>query len=196
MWRHLALAALAVALQAVGPTTNARAQDKFPCEAFVRVGDGSWQAITTALIPGPNFKVREGSVWRPGTTVMGMDIADTLDKECPNAPVGLAEGTAAPAAPGAQAQPQQPQVPLVPLARYADANGNIDVRSLTCGHLDDASAEDANLLLAWYSGWYSGSAKGRGINMARLRYAIHSVADYCKANRDKSLAQVMDLMLK
>ena len=83
----------------------------------------------------------------------------------------------------------------MPLSQSADANGNFDVRRLTCGHLADASAEEAGLLLAWYGGWYNGQAKRRGINLARVRYAIR-VADYCRANRDKSLMQVMELMLK
>jgi hypothetical protein len=191
MWRRVALAialqTLAMALQSAGPDAGARAQEKMPCDAFVKNADGSWTALATTLVPDRNFRIQEGSVWHPGATVLGMDVASTLDAACPNAPM---------AAPAATAQPQQPQAPQVSLGRYADANGNIDVRSLTCGHLDDAPAEEADLLLAWYSGWYSGSAKGRGINLARVRYAIRSVADYCKANRDKSLSEVMNLMLK
>jgi HdeA/HdeB family len=191
------LLTLAVALGAVAAPA-ARAQSKFPCEAFVRLGDGSWQAVTPALIPGPNFKVTEGSLWRPGAIVMGVDVATTLDKECPNAPVYNPQAPTPAVAPGAVAPgpPQQPQVPQTPLARYADANGNIDIRTLTCGHLDDAAPEEANALLTWYSGWYNASGKGHGINLPRLRYAVRSVVDYCKANRDKSLVKVMELMLK
>jgi hypothetical protein len=188
--------ALAVALPAASFTTAAQAQEKFPCEAFVRLGDGSWQAIATTLIPGRNFRAQEGSLWRPGQVVMGIDIAAMLEQSCPNAPVAAPQGAPAPAG-VAQPQPgQPPQAPRVPLARYADANGNIDVRSLTCGHLDDASVEDVDLLLAWYAGWYNAAGKGHGINLPRLRYAMRSVADYCKTNRDKSLVKVMELMLK
>ena len=197
MQRRFAGLALAVALTTCGAASSARAQDKFPCEAFFRLGDGSWQAMSTTLIPGPNFKVQEGSLWRPGQVVMGIDMATTLDQKCPNVPVGVPQGASAPAAPGAPPLPQQPQVPQppsVPLARYADANGNIDVRSLTCGHLADASPEETNLLLAWYSG--NAAGKGRSINLPRLRYAMRSVADYCRANRDKNLVKVMELMLK
>jgi hypothetical protein len=82
------------------------------------------------------------------------------------------------------------------LAKYADANGNIDVRQFTCGHLDDASVPEAELLLAWYSGWYNGLAKGRGINLARVRYNIRNVIDYCKTNRDKKLTDAMASILK
>jgi hypothetical protein len=205
MPRCLALMALAIALPFAGPDTVAQAEEKFPCEAFVKLGDGSWQAMATTLIPGRNFRVQEGSLWRPGATVMGIDLATTLDAACPNAQVALPQGASAPAAPGALGAPavpgapapsQQPQIPQVPLARYADANGNIDVRNLTCGHLDDAAQDEANLLLAWYSGWYNSSGKGHGINLPRLRYAMRNVVDYCKANRDKRLVKVMELMLK
>jgi HdeA/HdeB family len=203
MWRCLAsaiaLQILAIALQGADPQLAAQAQDKLPCDAFVKLGDGTWQALTTTFVPDRNFKIQEGSVWRPGATVLGMDVATTLNQMCPNAPMASPGGVASPAAaatPGTSGQPQIPQAPQVPLARYADANGNVDVRSLTCGHLDGTSTEEADLLLAWYSGWYSAQAKKRGINPAQVRYAIRSVADYCKANRDKSLAQVMELMLR
>jgi hypothetical protein len=101
---------------------------------------------------------------------------------------------AAPAAGTRAAAPAQPVQSL--LAKYADANGNIDVRQLTCAHLDVAAADEAQLLLAWYSGWYNGLAKGRGINLARVRYNIRNVIDYCKANRDKKLTDAMGSMLK
>jgi hypothetical protein len=52
------------------------------------------------------------------------------------------------------------------------------------------------LFLAWYSGWYNGLAKKRGINLAQIRYAIRNIVDYCRANRDKSIAKVMELMLR
>jgi hypothetical protein len=201
MQRALASIALATAVIA-GLATAAQAEEKFPCDAFVKLGDGSWQAMATTLIPGRNFRVQEGSLWRPGATVMGIDLATTLDAACPNAQVAVPQvatppATNTPVAPvtSAPAPSQPPQIPLVPLARYADANGNIDIRSLTCGHLDDASSEEANLLLAWYSG-YNASVKGHSINLPRLRYALRSVFDYCKANRDKNLVKVMELMLK
>jgi hypothetical protein len=200
MWCRFLLLALAIALQAADLATAARAEDKFPCEAFVRLGDGTWQAMATTTIPGPDFRVQDGSLWRPGATVMGTDVATMLDKECPNVPVynPQAQGMPAGPVPGAPApvQAQGPQAPRVSLARYADANGNIDVRTLTCGHLNDASPEEANLLLTWYSGWYNASSKGHSINLARLRTGVRSVADYCRANPDKALVKVMELMLK
>jgi len=47
----------------------------------------------------------------------------------------------------------------VPLSTYADANGYLDVQKLTCGQLAGTFQEDADLLVAWYSGWYNGLAK-------------------------------------
>ena len=55
------------------------------------------------------------------------------------------------AAVGAKADP-------VPLSSYADANGFIDVQTLTCGQLANTYQEDANALTSWYSGWYNGLA--------------------------------------
>jgi hypothetical protein len=82
------------------------------------------------------------------------------------------------------------------LPRCANANGNLDVQRLTCGHIAEASAEEVELLIAWYSGADSGPAKWRMINMPRLRYASRNTADYCKANRDVALVKVMRLFLK
>jgi hypothetical protein len=40
----------------------------------------------------------------------------------------------------------------VPLSSYADANGFIDVQTLTCAQLANTYQEDANALTSWYSG--------------------------------------------
>jgi hypothetical protein len=189
--------ALVLIWSATALASAARAEEKFPCEAFARLGDGSWQALTTTMIPDRTVRVQEGSLWRPGHVVLGTDVAELLEQKCANAPVaGAAPATNAAAAPAATPQPQMPQTPQIPLSRYADANGTVDVRRLTCGHLDDASVDDTNLLLAWYSGQFSATGKGASINLPRVRYAIRSVIDYCRSNRDKNLAQVMQLMLK
>ena len=52
---------------------------------------------------------------------------------------------------GAKAEP-------VDLSAYVDANGYLDVQTLTCAQLANTYQEDANLLAAWYSGWYNGLA--------------------------------------
>jgi len=192
MWRCFALVVFATALQTACPITRAQAQSGgMPCDSFVKNPDGSWTATQDAYIPGPNIKAREGGIFRPGRVILGMDVAAKLDEACPKQAVAPPPSQSP--APAAAAQAQEPQVPL---SRYADANGNIDVQRLTCANLAATSTEEADLLLAWYSGRFNGLAKGRGINLAQMRYAIRNVDDYCKVNRDKRLLQVMDLMLK
>jgi HdeA/HdeB family len=190
MRRRFALAVVTIAVQASGMTTGAQAQKTdLPCDSFVKNSDGSWTAIRDAYIPGPNVKAREGATFSPGRIFLGTDLATRLDAECPATPPPQVP-------PPAAAAPLPAQEPQLSLSRYADANGNIDVQRLTCGQLAGASAQEADLFLAWYSGWYNGLAKKRGINLAQIRYAIRNVVDYCRANRDKSIAKVMELMLR
>jgi hypothetical protein len=211
MRRRVALSIAAViALQFCCLSARA-ATSNFPCDAFAKNPDGSWTVLKTTYLEGPDVKVQEDATFAPGRVIRGYDIADLIAKACPNAVVAPSPGTepaaaqgaapvAAPStglstAPGTAPNAAAPQ-PQSFLARYADANGNLDVRQLTCGHLDDTSAEEAELFLAWYSGWYSGVAKNRGINLARIRYAIRNVVAYCKGDRNKKLTEVMDRMLK
>ena len=196
----------AIALQVCCLSAQA-ATSNFPCDAFAKNSDGSWTVLQTTYLEGPNIKVQQDATFAPGRVVLGYDIADMIAKACPNAVVAPPPGTepaaaqgAAPSAglrtaPGTVPSAAAPQ-PQSFLARYADANGNLDVRQLTCGHLDDTSAEEAELFLSWYSGWYSGIAKNRGINLARVRYAIRNVVAYCKGDRSKRLTEVMEQMLK
>jgi hypothetical protein len=185
-----ALAAI-LALPIVGRPEAAHAlNDKLPCENFAKNADGSWTVLHTTFIEGPNVKIQEDAVMRPGYIIRGYDIADSIDKACPNVQMAPPPGEGAPAQAG-QTAPAQSM-----LAKYADANGNLDVRQLTCGHLADTSAEEAQLLLSWYSGWYFGSEKKRGVNLPRVRYNLGTVLNYCKTNREKRLSDVMDLMLK
>jgi len=178
------LAIAAIALQTLCLGAAAQAQEELPCEAFAKNSDGSWTATQPAFILGPNFSVRAGGVFRPGEKFNGYDLAAKLDEACGNV-------TAAP--PTATAQPGPSQVPL---SKIVDANGNIDIQRLKCGHLADASGEEAELFLAWYSGSHTSSSKKRAINMTSLHVAIRNIVDYCRANRDKDLIKVMDLMLK
>jgi hypothetical protein len=203
MRRRVALTiAAAIALQVCCLSAQA-ATNNFPCEAFAKNSDGSWTVLQTTYLEGPNIKVQQDANFAPGRVVLSYDIADMIAKACPNAVVGpppdqapaAAPGAALSTAPGTAPSAAAPQ-PQSFLARYADANGNLDVRQLTCGHLDDTSAEEAELFLAWYSGWYSGFAKNRGINLARIRYAIRNVVAYCKGDRNKRLTDVMEQMLK
>jgi hypothetical protein len=211
MRRRVALSIAAVIALQVCCLSARAATSNFPCDAFAKNPDGSWTVLKTTYLEGPDVKVQEDATFAPGRVIRGYDIADLIAKACPNAVVAAPPGTesaaaqgaapvAAPStglstAPGTAPNAAAPQ-PQSFLARYADANGNLDVRQLTCGHLDDTSAEEAELFLAWYSGWYSGFAKSRGINLARTRYAIRNVVAYCKGDRNKKLSEVMDQMLK
>jgi len=183
-------AAIGLALGLLAANAEALAQGlKLPCDAFVKNDDDTWSALRSVPIHGvgESFTVREGSVLRPGAAIRGVDLAGILDQQCPATP----EPAPAPAA----AQPTAPP-PRVTLDSFANPSGVVDAQRLTCADLADTSPEEAGLLLAWYSGWYSGSAKRRGMNLARTREAIHSVVQYCKANRDKKMVQVMELMLR
>jgi hypothetical protein len=185
MRRYFVLAVVAIAIQALCPVTSAWAQDdEMPCDAFTKNPDGSWTATRAAFIVGPNFSVRVGGVFRPGDKYKDYDLAAHLAEACRNAP---------PPQPQAVTQAQPPRAAL---SHFADANGNIDIQHLTCGHLADASGEEAALLLAWYSGTYSGPPKRRPFNVAQLRYAIRNIVDYCKSSRDTKLVQVMEHYLK
>jgi len=182
---RFALAVVAIAAQNLYLVPGAQGQNEdMPCDAFVKNPDGSWTATRAVFVLSANFSVRVGGVFRPGEKSRGYDLAAKLDEVCRN-------GTAAP--PPAAAEEQQPRTPL---SQFADSNGNIDVQRLTCGHLADAPSEEAELFLAWHSGSHNRSAKGRAINMARLKYAIRDVVDYCKSHRDESLVKVMQLMSK
>lgn len=203
MRRFVFAIAIITAVHGLSMTAGAVAQEsEIDCGAFQKDPDGSWIVLKKTYIPVQKVRVVEGTVFRPGQTFLGEDMAERLAKACPNQPVAEPD-MAVPAQPGqlAPGAPLSPgaQVPLTPrssLSRYADANGTIDVQRLSCGDLAVATPAETELLLAWYSGWYNGTAKKRGINLARVRFAIRSVADYCRANPDKRLVQVMDLMLK
>jgi hypothetical protein len=86
------------------------------------------------------------------------------------------------------------------LKAYADAQGYIDVQTLTCAQLAGTFQEDADLLTTWYSGWYNGLAKKHFINIPRSREAEHEVIVYCKENPDvkviKAIGLVFDKMRK
>jgi hypothetical protein len=125
-------------------------------------------------------------VLRPGAAIRGLDIASILDQQCP----------ATPEPPPTAAQPPAPAAHYVALGGFVTSKGTIDAPRLTCAEIADASPDEASQFLTWYSGWYAGFAKKHGVNLAVVRHAARSVVDYCKANRDKKIVQVMELMLK
>jgi HdeA/HdeB family len=199
MRRHLTVAfALAFALQIGFAVAAAHAQTStLPCDAFAKNADGSWTVLTTTYVEGPDVKLQKDATFPPGFIIRGYDIAALLAKACPNAAAAQPPAAAQPAAGSSQTQQQAPtQPPRTLLERYGDANGNIDIRQFSCGHLDDAPPDEAELLLAWYSGWYAGEQKRRGVSLPQVRYAINNVINYCKANRDKRLTDAIESFLK
>src|SRR5271169_2001266 len=84
----------------------------------------------------------------------------------------------------------------VPLSAYADANGFIDVQTLTCGQLANTYQEDANALSSWYSGWYNGLAHKHYMDYKKGREVEHQVIEYCKAHPDEKIIHAIGLMLK
>jgi hypothetical protein len=80
----------------------------------------------------------------------------------------------------------------VELKTYADKDGRIDVQKFTCAQLANTFQEDADLLAAWYSGWYNGLAKGHTLVVDRLKEAQHRVIVYCKANKGITVIKAID----
>jgi hypothetical protein len=75
--------------------------------------------------------------------------------------------------------PAQAQVPLT---AYVDANGFLDVQTLTCAQLANTFQPDADALTMWYSGWYNGLAKKHFLDYTKARETEHQVILYCEAN--------------
>jgi hypothetical protein len=80
----------------------------------------------------------------------------------------------------ALAQSPPPPGAPIPLSAYVDANGFLDVQALTCAQLADTYQQDADLLTAWYSGWYNGLAKKHFFHVSRAKRLEHEVILYCK----------------
>ncbi|MGY4472814.1 HdeA/HdeB family chaperone [Bradyrhizobium sp. USDA 3364] len=102
--------------------------------------------------------------------------------------LAAAAATIALAASAAQAQ--------TPLSAYADAKGYIDVQTLTCAQLAGTFQEDADMLAAWYSGWYNGLAKKHYAHITRAKSGEHEVIVYCKAHPDLKVIQAIDTLFK
>lgn len=88
------------------------------------------------------------------------------------------------------------QTAPVPLSSYADEKGWIDVQKLTCAQLAGTFQEDADMLTAWYSGWYNGLAKKHAINVARSKDLEHELIVYCKANPTKKIIEGIAVVFK
>jgi hypothetical protein len=84
----------------------------------------------------------------------------------------------------------------VDLSAYADPEGFLDVQTLTCAQLAGTWQGQADLLTAWYSGWYNGLAKKHYMDISKGREAEHEVIVYCKANPEIKVIQAMDIIFK
>ena len=84
----------------------------------------------------------------------------------------------------------------VDLSTYADANGFLNVQELTCDQLANTFQEDADLLAAWYSGWYNGLAKKHFADIKKGKRVEHELIVYCKANRDKKIIEGLAVVFK
>lgn len=84
----------------------------------------------------------------------------------------------------------------VPLSAYTDAKGYLDVQAFTCAQLANTYQEDADMLAAWYSGWYNGLAKKHFAHIARVKSGEHKVIVYCKVHPDVKVIQAIDLLFK
>jgi hypothetical protein len=84
----------------------------------------------------------------------------------------------------------------VALDSYVDANGFIDVQTLTCGQLANTYQEDANALTTWYSGWYNGLAHKHYLDYKKGREAEHLVIEYCKEHQNEKIVHAIGVVIK
>jgi hypothetical protein len=84
----------------------------------------------------------------------------------------------------------------VDLSAYADPEGFLDIQALTCAQLAGTWQDQADLLSAWYSGWYNGLAKRHYMDIRKGREAEHELIVYCKANPQLRVIQAIDIVFK
>jgi hypothetical protein len=181
MRHQIACGVLAISVTVAFGTPTQAQQANALCANFQKNEDGSWSAMHNVELPGAGrvFHVQEGALFRPGATLLGLDVAGKLDAECP------AEAAAATAP------------PQVDLPKLADpVTGFIDSDKLTCGQLAGTYQEDADFLLIWYSGRRNGLVNKHMIDVPKVKAGIHNVIAFCKANRDKLVSTAVDLVMK
>ena len=72
----------------------------------------------------------------------------------------------------------------------------IDVQALTCAQLANTYQSDANVLMAWYSGWYNGLGHKHYMDYKKGRELEHLVIEYCKAHQDERIIHAIAVNLK
>ncbi len=83
----------------------------------------------------------------------------------------------------------------VDLSAYVDQNGYLDMQALTCAQLANTYQEDANILTAWYSGWYNGLAHKHFLDWKNIREAEHLMIQHCKERPDEKIIQSIEFVL-
>jgi hypothetical protein len=89
-----------------------------------------------------------------------------------------------------------PALAQVELNTFAEPNGMINVQTLTCKQLASTFQEDADMLAAWYSGWYNGLAKKHYANFPRVKAGLHDLIVSCKNNQNQTVIHAIDVLLK
>jgi hypothetical protein len=84
----------------------------------------------------------------------------------------------------------------VPLTAYVDANGFLDVQTLTCAQLANTYQPDADALTMWYSGWYNGLAKKHFLDYTKARETEHQVILFCEANPGMRIIDAIAVIFK
>lgn len=84
----------------------------------------------------------------------------------------------------------------VPLSAYVDANGFLDVQTLTCAQLAGTFQQDADALTTWYSGWYNGLAHKHFLDFRKGKETEHEVILYCKANPGVRIIDAIAVVFK
>jgi hypothetical protein len=84
----------------------------------------------------------------------------------------------------------------VPLSEYVDANGYINVQKLTCAQLANTYQQDADLLTAWYSGWYNGLAHKHFLDYRKGKIVEHQVIVYCQEHPDRRIIDAIAVVLQ
>jgi len=83
-----------------------------------------------------------------------------------------------------------------PLSAYVDANGFLDVQTLTCAQLAGTYQQDADALTTWYSGWYNGLAKKHFLDFRKGKETEHEVILYCEAHPEIRIIDAIAVIFK
>jgi len=83
-----------------------------------------------------------------------------------------------------------------PLTAYVDANGFLDVQTLTCAQLAGTYQPDADALTMWYSGWYNGLAHKHFLDYAKAKETEHEVILHCEAHPGERIIDAIAVIFK